>query len=60
MFHPSDGNSQSPTQVAPYLKDYMRKFYDNKDACQFVDYPDMAKGPSIFGKNNAFDEDEDW
>lgn len=42
------------------MNQFVRKFYDNKDACQFVDYPDMAKGPSIFGKNNAFDEDEDW
>lgn len=36
---------------------FLQTFFNNKEVCQFIDFKDMAKGPSIF--NNSDDED-DW
>lgn len=38
---------------------FIQQFFNNREACQFIDFKDMAKGPSIFG-NNASDEEDDW
>ena len=38
---------------------FIQQFFNNREACQFIDFNDMAKGPSIFG-NNASDEEDDW
>lgn len=39
---------------------FIQQFFNNREACQFIDFKDMAKGPSIFGNNNASDEEDDW
>lgn len=36
---------------------FLQTFFNNKEVCQFLDFKDMAKGPSIF--NNS-DEEDDW
>ena len=36
---------------------FIQTFFNNREVCQFIDFKDMAKGPSIF--NNSDDED-DW
>lgn len=36
---------------------FLQTFFNNKEVCQFIDFKDLAKGPSIF--NNSDDED-DW
>lgn len=38
---------------------FIQQFFNNREACQFIDFKDMAKVPSIFG-NNASDEEDDW
>lgn len=38
---------------------FIQQFFNNREACQFIDFKDMSKGPSIFG-NNASDEEDDW
>lgn len=38
---------------------FIQQFFNNREACQFIDFKDMAKWPSIFG-NNASDEEDDW
>jgi superfamily I DNA/RNA helicase len=38
---------------------FIQQFFNNREACQFIDFKDMAKEPSIFG-NNASDEEDDW
>lgn len=38
---------------------FIQQFFNNREACQFIDFKDIAKGPSIFG-NNASDEEDDW
>lgn len=39
---------------------FIQQFFNNREACQFIDFKEMAKGPSIFGNNNASDEEDDW
>lgn len=39
---------------------FIQKFFNNCEACQFIDFKDMAKGSSIFNNNNASDEEDDW
>lgn len=39
---------------------FIQQFFNNREACQFIDFKDMAKGPSIFGNNNSSDEEDDW
>lgn len=39
---------------------FIQQFFNNREACQFIDFKDMAKGPSIFGNNNTSDEEDDW
>lgn len=39
---------------------FIQQFFNNREACQFLDFKDMAKGPSIFGNNNTSDEEDDW
>lgn len=38
---------------------FIQQFFNNREACQFIDFKDMAKGPSIFD-NNTTDEEDDW
>lgn len=39
---------------------FIQQFFNNREACQFIDFKDMANGPSIFGNNNTSDEEDDW
>lgn len=39
---------------------FIQQFFNNREACQFIDFKDMAKGPSIFDNNNTSDEEDDW
>lgn len=39
---------------------FIQQFFDNREACQFIDFKDMAKGPSLFSNNNTSDEEDDW
>lgn len=39
---------------------FIQQFFNNREACQFIDFKDMAKGPNIFGNNNTSDEEDDW
>lgn len=39
---------------------FIQQFYNNREACQFIDFKDMANGPSLFGNNNTSDEEDDW
>lgn len=39
---------------------FIQQFYNNREACQFIDFNDMTKGFSIFGNNNTSDEEDDW
>lgn len=39
---------------------FIQQFFNNREACQFIDFKEMAKGPSIFGNNNTSDEEDDW
>lgn len=40
---------------------FVQKFFNNREACQFVDFKDIAKGSSIFNNNNnASEEEDDW
>ena len=39
---------------------FIQQFFNNREACQFIDYKDMAKDPNIFGNNNTSDEEDDW
>lgn len=41
------------------MNDFIRKFYETKEACQFMDFKDMAQGPSLF-KNTDESSDDDW
>lgn len=36
---------------------FLQSFFNNKEVCQFIDFKDMAKGPSIF---NTSDDEDDW
>lgn len=36
---------------------FVQQFYNDRGACQFVDFKDEAKGPSIF---NSSDDEDDW
>lgn len=42
------------------MNQFIKKFYDNREACQFVDYKDTAAGRSIFGNINSSDDEDDW
>lgn len=39
---------------------FIQQFFNNREACQFIDFKDMANGPSIFSNNNTSDEEDDW
>lgn len=39
---------------------FIQQFFNNREACQFIDFKDMAKGPSFFRNNNTSDEEDDW
>lgn len=39
---------------------FIQQFFNNREACQFIDFKDMANGPSIFGNNKTSDEEDDW
>lgn len=39
---------------------FIQQFFNNREACQFIDFKDMANGPSIFSNNNSSDEEDDW
>lgn len=39
---------------------FIQQFFNNREACQFIDFKDMSKGPSIFGNYNTSDEEDDW
>lgn len=39
---------------------FIQQFFNNREACQFIDFKDMSKGPNIFGNNNTSDEEDDW
>lgn len=39
---------------------FIQQFFNNREACQFIDFKDMANGPSIFSNNNTTDEEDDW
>lgn len=38
----------------------IQQFFNNREACQFIDFKNMANGPSIFSNNNTSDEEDDW
>lgn len=38
---------------------FIQKFFNNREACQFMDFKDKTTGSSIFN-NNTSDEEDDW
>ncbi|MBD5178138.1 MAG: AAA family ATPase [Bacteroidales bacterium] len=42
------------------MNSFIQQFFNNREACQFIDFKDMAKGPNIFDYNNTLEEEEDW
>lgn len=40
---------------------FIQKFFNNREACRFIDFEDMTTGSSIFNNNNnTSDEEDDW
>lgn len=42
-----------------YMNPFIAKFYMNKEACQFIDFVEMSKGPNLFDVLKPSEEDED-